>query len=85
MKTFKTRLIVVLWGMLIPLLAANCIFSGRGGRGRGNGQGQRHTKTGALDVSYENDKDLKLSGRVTWTHNNTNNKTHSNTNKETNE
>ena len=24
MKTFKTRLIVVLWGMLIPLLAANC-------------------------------------------------------------
>ena len=48
-------------------------FSGRGGRGRGNGQGQRHTKTGALDISYENDKDLKLSGRVTWTHNNTNN------------
>ena len=43
-------------------------FSGRGGRGRGNGNGQRHTQTGALDVSYENDKDLKMSGRVTWTH-----------------
>ena len=43
-------------------------FSGRGGRGRGNGNGQRHTKTGALDVSYENNKDLKLSGRVTWSH-----------------
>jgi len=41
-------------------------FSGRGGRGRGNNQGQRETKTGALDISYENDKDLKLSGRVTW-------------------
>ncbi len=43
-------------------------FSGRGGRGRGNGQGQRETKTGALDISYENDKNLKLSGRVTWNH-----------------
>ena len=41
-------------------------FSGRGGRGRGNGQGQRETKTSALDISYENDKDLKMSGRVTW-------------------
>ena len=41
-------------------------FSGRGGRGRGNNQGQRETKTAALDISYENDKDLKLSGRVTW-------------------
>ena len=53
-------------------------FSGRGGRGRGNGQGQRHTKTGALDASYEdqrkpNGEQLKVSGRVTWTHNNTNN------------
>ena len=43
-------------------------FSGRGGRGRGNGQGQRKTKTAALDISYENDKDLKMSGRVTWNH-----------------
>jgi hypothetical protein len=43
-------------------------FSGRGGRGRGNGQGQRETKTAALDVSYENNKNLKVSGRVTWTH-----------------
>ena len=41
-------------------------FSGRGGRGRGNGNGQRHTKTSALDVSYENGKNLKTSGRVTW-------------------
>ena len=41
-------------------------FSGRGGRGRGNNQGQRETKTAALDISYENDKNLKLSGRVTW-------------------
>ncbi len=41
-------------------------FSGRGGRGRGNNQGQRETKTTALDISYENDKNLKLSGRVTW-------------------
>ena len=48
-------------------------FSGRGGRGRGNNNGQTHTKTGALDISYENNKDLKLSGRVTWDHNNTNN------------
>ena len=43
-------------------------FSGRGGRGRGNGNGQRETKTAALDVSYENNKDLKMSGRVTWNH-----------------
>ena len=43
-------------------------FSGRGGRGRGNGNGQRETKTAALDVSYENGKNLKLSGRVTWNH-----------------
>ncbi len=43
-------------------------FSGRGGRGRGNNQGQRETKTAALDISYENNKDLKLSGRVTWNH-----------------
>ncbi|MCR5043976.1 MAG: outer membrane beta-barrel protein [Bacteroidaceae bacterium] len=43
-------------------------FSGRGGRGRGNRNGQRHTQTAALDVSYENNKDIKLSGRVTWTH-----------------
>ena len=48
-------------------------FSGRGGRGRGNNQGQRETKTTALDVSYENDKNLKLSGRVTWTHGDTDN------------
>ncbi|MBO7141096.1 MAG: TonB-dependent receptor [Prevotella sp.] len=41
-------------------------FSGRGGRGRGNNQGQREAKTAALDISYENNKDLKLSGRVTW-------------------
>ena len=43
-------------------------FSGRGGRGRGNGNGQRNTQTAALDISYENDKDLKMSGRVTWSH-----------------
>ena len=48
-------------------------FSGRGGRGRGNNNGQRHAKTGALDISYENDKNLKVSGRVTWNHNNANN------------
>ena len=48
-------------------------FSGRGGRGRGNNNGQRHTKTAALDISYENDKNLKTSGRVTWAHGNTNN------------
>ena len=48
-------------------------FSGRGGRGRGNGQGQRHNKTSAIDISYENNKNLKLSGRVTWSHNNTDN------------
>ena len=41
-------------------------FSGRGGRGRGNNQGQQETKTAALDISYENDKNLKMSGRVTW-------------------
>ena len=43
-------------------------FTGRGGRGRGNNNGQRNSKTAALDISYENDKNLKLSGRVTWTH-----------------
>ena len=48
-------------------------FSGRGGRGRGNNQGQRETKTAALDVSYENDRNLKVSGRVTWTHGDTDN------------
>ena len=48
-------------------------FTGRGGRGRGNGNGQRETKTGALDVSYENNKNLKVSGRVTWTHNDADN------------
>ena len=48
-------------------------FSGRGGRGRGNNNGQRHNKTAALDISYENDKNLKMSGRVTWNHNNSNN------------
>ena len=53
-------------------------FSGRGGRGRGNGNGQRHTKTGALDVSYEdqrkpNGEQLRVNGRVTWSHNNTDN------------
>ena len=48
-------------------------FSGRGGRGRGNGQGQRETKTGALDISYEKDNKLKLSGRVTWNHGDTDN------------
>ncbi|MBQ7470920.1 MAG: TonB-dependent receptor, partial [Prevotella sp.] len=48
-------------------------FSGRGGRGRGNGQGQRHQKTGALDISYDNNNDLKVSGRVTWNHNNADN------------
>ena len=62
-------------------------FSGRGGRGRGNGNGQRHTKTGALDLSYESPKMreigsgfqmrresiLRLSGRVTWNHNNADN------------
>lgn len=45
-------------------------FTGRGGRGRGNNNGLRHTKTAALDISYENDKNLKISGRVTWTHRN---------------
>ena len=48
-------------------------FSGRGGRGRGNGSGQRHSKSAALDVSYENGKNLRVSGRVTWNHNNTDN------------
>ena len=48
-------------------------FSGRGGRGRGNNQGQTKTKTAALDISYENDKNLKLSGRVTWDHNDADN------------
>ena len=48
-------------------------FSGRGGRGRGNGQGQRETKTAALDASYENNRNLKMSGRVTWTHNDADN------------
>ena len=48
-------------------------FSGRGGRGRGNNNGQRETKTAALDISYENNKDLKVSGRVTWSHNDADN------------
>lgn len=48
-------------------------FSGRGGRGRGNRDGQRHAKTAALDVSYENDKNLKVNGRVTWNHNDADN------------
>ena len=53
-------------------------FSGRGGRGRGNGNGQRETKTGALDASYEsqrkpNGSNLRMSGRVTWTHNDADN------------
>ena len=48
-------------------------FSGRGGRGRGNGSGQRETKTAALDISYENNKDLKVSGRVTWDRNDADN------------
>ena len=48
-------------------------FTGRGGRGRGNGQGQRETKTAALDASYENGKNLRWSGRVTWNHGDTDN------------
>lgn len=48
-------------------------FSGRGGRGRGNNNGQRRTKTAALDASYENNKNLKMSGRVTWNHGNADN------------
>jgi len=48
-------------------------FSGRGGRGRGNNNGQRKTKTAALDASYENNRNLKVSGRVTWTHNDADN------------
>ena len=48
-------------------------FTGRGGRGRGNGQGQRATKTAALDVSYEKQNKLRVSGRVTWNHNDADN------------
>ena len=48
-------------------------FSGRGGRGRGNGNGQRTTKTAALDASYENNGGLRMSGRVTWNHGDTDN------------
>ena len=48
-------------------------FTGRGGRGRGNGNGQRDTKTAALDISYEKPNKLRLSGRVTWNHNNADN------------
>ena len=48
-------------------------FSGRGGRGRGNNNGQRKAKTAALDASYENNRNLKVSGRVTWTHNDADN------------
>lgn len=53
-------------------------FTGRGGRGRGNNNGLRHTKTAALDVSYENNKNLKISGRVTWSHSNVDDWSHSN-------
>ena len=48
-------------------------FSGRGGRGRGNNDGQRHNKTAALDISYENGPELRVSGRVTWNHSNADN------------
>ena len=48
-------------------------FSGRGGRGRGNGQGQRRTKTAALDISYEKQNKIRMSGRVTWSHNDADN------------
>jgi hypothetical protein len=48
-------------------------FTGRGGRGRGNNRGQRETKTGALDVSYENNSGLKVNGRVTWSRNDADN------------
>ena len=48
-------------------------FTGRGGRGRGNNQGQRSTKTGALDVSYEKRNKLRVNGRVTWNHGDTDN------------
>ena len=48
-------------------------FTGRGGRGRGNNQGQRETKTGALDISYEDGRKLRTSGRVTWTRNDADN------------
>lgn len=48
-------------------------FSGRGGRGRGNGNGQRTSKSAALDASYENNKNLRVNGRVTWTHNDADN------------
>ena len=53
-------------------------FSGRGGRGRGNNNGQRDNKTAALDASYEsgrkeNGGNLRMSGRVTWNHNDADN------------
>lgn len=48
-------------------------FSGRGGRGRGNGNGQRTSKSAALDASYENNKNLRVNGRVTWNHNDADN------------
>ena len=53
-------------------------FTGRGGRGRGNNNGQRHNKTGALDISYEdqrkpNGEQVRMSGRVTWNHSNADN------------
>ena len=53
-------------------------FTGRGGRGRGNNNGQRDTKTGAFDASYESNRkpnggNLRMSGRVTWTHGDTDN------------
>ena len=48
-------------------------FSGRGGRGRGNNNGQRKTKTAALDISYEKQNKLRLSGRVTRNHNDADN------------
>ncbi len=48
-------------------------FSGRGGRGRGNGSGQQTTKTSSLNVSYEKKNKIKADGRVTWSHENTDN------------
>lgn len=48
-------------------------FSGRGGRGRGNGSGQQTSKTSSLNVSYEKKNKIKADGRVTWTHENTDN------------
>ena len=48
-------------------------FSGRGGRGRGNNNGQRETKTAAIDISYEKNDNLKVSGRVTWNRNDADN------------